>query len=216
MVNKQLKKYLFYFLILVYVSGAIGFILNPDFFSPFTPFTLLLTCIVFLIHQPVTNTNYILTFCLIVLIGFIVEVAGVKTGLVFGEYYYGDALGYSFLGVPLIISVNWGLLINAGNIISNNFSDNVIIKSVWAAVIITSVDFLMEQVVASLNFWHFKNNLAGIHNYIGWFTVSFLISLLFQKNLTFGNKKIAISIISLQVYFFGLIYLMKVFNFVLL
>ena len=216
MANNHLKKYLFYFLILVYFSGAIGFVLNPGFFSPFTPFTLLFTCFVFLIHQPITNFNYVLTFCLVVLIGFIVEVAGVKTGLVFGEYHYGEALGFSFLGVPLIISVNWGLLINAGNIISNSFSKNIIIKSICASVIITSVDFLMEQVVASLNFWYFKDNLAGFHNYIGWFIVSFLISLLFQKNLNCGNKKIAGSIILLQVFFFGLIYIIKVFNFVLI
>ena len=55
---KKYKSYLLYFLILVYISGSIGFVVNPTFFSPFTPYTLLLTCFVFLIHSPLTEKKF--------------------------------------------------------------------------------------------------------------------------------------------------------------
>ena len=38
---------------------------------------------------------------MIVLIGFVIEVIGVKTGYVFGSYSYGDSLGFKILEVPV-------------------------------------------------------------------------------------------------------------------
>lgn len=209
------KKYLLYFLILVYVSGAIGFIIKPDFFSPFTPFTLLLTGLVFLIHQPINKLNYSLSFIALALIGFVAEVIGVKTGFVFGDYFYGETLGYKLLGVPLLISINWALLINISILVASYVSTKPFLLAILSSAIITSVDLVMEQSASQMDFWHFTIGLPGIHNYIGWFIISFLASLLLQKNLVMGNKKIALIILLLQVFFFGLIYMNKLFNFVL-
>ena len=82
--KKKYKSYLLYFLILVYVSGSIGFVVNPSFFSPFTPYTLLFTCAVYLIHRPLANQKFIGAFLCIAFLGFIVEIIGVKTGVIFG------------------------------------------------------------------------------------------------------------------------------------
>ena len=75
--TKTQKTYFLYFLILVYISGSIGFVVNPPFFSPFTPYTLLLTCFVFLIHSPLADKKFILAFFSIAFLGFIIEVIGV-------------------------------------------------------------------------------------------------------------------------------------------
>ena len=124
--KEQYKSYFLYFLILVYVSGSIGFVVNPSFFSPFTPYTLLLTCFVFLIHNPAVDKKFIMAFSSIALLGFVMEVIGVKTGLIFGNYSYGNALGYKILGVPLIIPINWAMLICAGIIVVSHFFKNKI------------------------------------------------------------------------------------------
>ena len=208
-----LKKYSLYFLILVYFSGAIGFVINPSFFNPFTPVTLVFTCFVFLIHQKIFDSKYLLSFFAVAVIGFVSEVIGVKTGFIFGNYYYGNALGYKLMGVPLVISLNWALLVNLGILIAAYFSENRIIISLISAALITSVDFLIEQVASKMDFWIFSGNIAGLHNYIGWFVISFLAALLLQKELVKGNKKIALTILCLQVFFFGLIYIVKLFNF---
>lgn len=208
---KTLQKYLLYFLILVYVSGAIGFLIKPSFFSPFTPYTLILTSFVFLIHQPLAKGPYLFGFLALALIGYFFEVLGVKTGLVFGEYHYGRSLGYALLGVPLVISLNWAFLISCGIVISKSVSANAFVKALCSAVLISLIDLLIEQTAARLDFWYFKNGGAGIHNFIGWFLISFIASFLLQKYLSNGNKKIALIILSLQVFFFGLIYIVSLF-----
>lgn len=209
-----LKKYLLYFLILVYVSGAIGFLINPSFFSPFTPFTLVFTCFVFLIHQPLNKLNYSLSFISLVLIGFVVEVVGIKTGLIFDNYYYGNALGYKLLGVPLVISLNWALLINTGVLTASYLSSSRAIIAVLSAAIITGTDLLIEQTASRMDFWYFSEGIAGLYNYIGWFIISFAASWFVQKQILKGDKKIAFIILLLQLFFFGLIYINKLFNFV--
>ena len=210
------KKYLLYFLILVYISGAIGFLFNPGFFAPFTPLTLAFTCFVFLIHQPLNNLNYTLSFIGLAVVGFVAEVIGVKTGVVFGNYYYGNALGYKVLGVPLVISLNWGLLINIGVLVATYLSKKPLLIATLAAFIITGVDLLIEQVASQMDYWHFSNGIAGIQNYIGWFIISFFTSWLLQKHLVKGDKKNALVFLLLQLFFFGLIYINKLFNFVAL
>lgn len=148
-------------------------------------------------------------FTAILLIGLSVEIIGVKTGLIFGDYTYGHALGYKVFSVPLVISVNWAILLSCGIIAGCQASKNRFFSSFISALVITSLDFLMEQVVASLNFWYFKNGNAGIHNYAGWFIISLVISFGLQKYLNTGDKRIAYTILSLQVIFFGILNLYK-------
>ena len=206
---QKIKTGLYYFLILVYVSGAIGMVLKPSFFLPFTPFTLFYTVFVFLLFQPLKNYKYVLSFLLIALIGFVSEVIGVKTGVVFGNYSYGYSLGYKVLQVPLIISLNWALIVNASVLVSSKLSTNKIVLPLLTATIATSLDFLIEQVAPKLNFWHFKSGLAGWHNYLAWFIICFVTTFIVNKQLIKGDKKIATTIIVLQVFFFGVIYLFK-------
>lgn len=201
------RKYFLSFLILVYVSGAIGFVLNPDFFLPFTPFTLLYTSFVFLIYQPIHNLKYVISFIAVAIIGFVSEVIGVKTGMIFGNYTYGSTLGFKFLEVPLTISLNWALLASACILISSYISSNRMVISIITALMATAIDFLIEQVAPGLDFWKFAGGIAGWHNYLGWLLVSFIAAFLFVPILKTGNKKIALIIIALQVLFFLYIYL---------
>ena len=205
----KLKTLVVYFLILVYLSGVIGIILQPNFFLPFTPFTLILTTFVFLLFQPVNKSSYMFGFLCIVLAGFTAEIIGVKTGLIFGEYSYGKNLGAKLYEVPLVISLNWAVLISCGILVGSHVTKNKIVAAVISALVVTLIDFLMEQVVTSLDFWHFNAGIAGVHNYIGWLLISFVASLLLQKHLYAGDKKVAYTILSLQVLFFGTLNIYK-------
>lgn len=202
---KNIKTYLLYFLILVYVSGSIGFIIKPSFFAPFTPLSLLLTCGVFLIHQPI-NKNYMIGFVMVSLIGFISELIGIKTGLIFGNYHYGSGLGTKLEGVPIIISLNWALIVTAALGVSHKLFENKYVIAFCTAAIATGIDLLMEQVAPKLNFWFFDTGIAGLHNYIGWFAVSFLASALFYDYLKKTDYKVSAIILALQLLFFGIIY----------
>lgn len=199
---KSYKSYLLYFLILVYISGSIGFIVNPSFFSPFTPYTLLLTCFVFLIHSPLADKKFLIAFFSIAFLGFIIEVIGVKTGLVFGKYSYGDGLGFKLLNVPLIISINWAMLIFAGIRIVSGIFANKIVSLVVAAILVTLIDLIIEQVAPKLDFWKFEGGLPGLHNYIGWIGVAFFTSYFYYPTIIKGNLSVSLIILILQIIFF--------------
>jgi uncharacterized membrane protein len=205
----KLKKYALYLLIAMYAFGAPGFVWFPAFFAPFTPFTLLFTTFVFLVYQQNT-TAFWLSFLSVSLIGFISEVIGVKTGLLFGNYHYGNALGYKILEVPLVISLNWALLATASlQCVAHFFKPSVLIPLI-AALLATAIDIIMEQVVTRLDFWYFSSGKAGWHNYLGWLCVATLAGFFFQKNLiNKGSFKIALLMLLLQVYFFGVIYFLN-------
>lgn len=203
----KLKNFLLYFLILVYVSGSIGFILNPAFFSPFTPFTLLFTSFVFLIFQPLKNSKFLLSFLAIAFLGYLAEVIGVKTGLIFGDYTYGDSLGYKLFDVPLVISMNWALLICASIITVKKFISNKWLVLILAAIFITLIDLLIEQVAFKLDFWSFSSGLPGLHNYLGWLCVAFVSPLFFYSTIIKGSFKVSYIILILQIIFFSSLYL---------
>jgi len=204
---KNYKSYLLYFLILVYVSGSIGFVVNPTFFSPFTPYTLLLTCFVFLIHSPLADKKFLIAFFSIAFLGFIIEVIGVKTGLVFGKYSYGNGLGIKLLEVPLIISINWAMLICAGIRIVSGLFTNGKIALLVAALLVTLIDLLIEQVAPKLDFWQFEGGLPSFHNYLGWIGVAFFTSYFFYPTIIKGNRNVSLIILILQIIFFTSLYL---------
>ena len=205
--KKTYKSYFLYFLILVYISGSIGFVINPSFFSPFTPYTLLLTCFVFLIHSPLANKKFIFAFFSIALLGFIIEVVGVKTGLIFGKYSYGNGLGYKFLNVPLVMSINWAMLICAGIIVVSRIFANKTTVLVVAALLVTLIDLLIEQVAPKLDFWQFEGGLPGLYNYLSWIGVAFFTSYFFYPTIINGNRTVSLIILILQIIFFTFLFI---------
>jgi putative membrane protein len=122
------------------------------------------------------NGKFLFAFFSIAFLGFIIEVIGVKTGLIFGKYSYGDGLGFKLLNVPIIISINWAMLIFAGIRIVSSIFANKIVSLVVAALLVTLIDLLIEQVAPRLDFWQFEGGLPGLHNYLGWIGVAFLTS----------------------------------------
>ena len=200
--KESYKAYFLYFLILVYVSGSIGFVVNPIFFSPFTPCTLLFTCFVFLIHQPISDKKYISAFFSIAVLGYIIELIGIKTGLLFGNYSYGDGLGFKLFNVPLIISINWAMLICAGIVtVRKVFRNKFIVISV-TALVVTFIDLIIEQVAHKLDFWQFEGGLPGLHNYLGWIGVVFFTSYIFYPLIIKGNSMVSSIVLILQIIFF--------------
>lgn len=213
MQTESLRKYLLTFLVVVFVSGAVGFAFAPAFFLSFTPAALLLTILVFLIHQPL-DARYFFAFTFIALVGYLAELLGVHTGLMFGSYYYGKSLGPHVAGVPPIIALNWALLICAGLPVLAPVSANPWLRAFCSALLITLTDVLIEQVADKLDYWHFEGGMAGLENYAGWFVLVFVLSLLFHDTLSKGSRKIALTILGLQALHFGTIFTLQLFNFV--
>ncbi|MFD0777387.1 carotenoid biosynthesis protein [Flavobacterium myungsuense] len=134
--------------------------------------------------------------------GFMIEVIGVKTGLIFGNYSYGNGLGYKLFDVPLVISINWAMLICAGIITVSSVFANKITVLVCTALLVTGIDLLIEQVAPKLDYWQFEGGLPSLHNYLGWIGVAFFTSYFFYPTIIKGNRNVSLIILSLQIIFF--------------
>ncbi|MDA9881752.1 carotenoid biosynthesis protein [Crocinitomicaceae bacterium] len=111
--------------------------------------------------------------------GFLIELIGVKTGLLFGAYSYDHALGYKLLGVPLVIGLNWYCIVVSSASIAMLIKTNAIIRALIAALLCTLMDVLIEPVAINYGFWSWFGVQIPIYNYFCWFIFSLIFTLLY-------------------------------------
>lgn len=178
------QSHVFWILILaiLYLVGLIGMSF-PDsraILLPMTPFHLLLSLGVLLFFQNPRGRNFLSAILLIYVGSMLLEIAGVATGKIFGEYMYGDSLGIKFMNVPLMIGVNWVMLVISSATVVLKFSDNIWIRSILGASIMVGIDFCIEPLSAYLDFWYWEGNGIPLENYVAWWAGSFIFQVLFQ------------------------------------
>ena len=165
---------------LFHVSGILGIIYgNSEWFISATPLILSINFALLLI-----NCNGHKWFFHMVILGFltgmITEILGVQRGWIFGDYQYGDALGYKILGVPVLIGVNWALLTIITAAIAQQFYDNLFMRIVIGACLMIFLDLLIEPIAPVLDFWAFEGGNAPLQNYIGWTAVAIFLQSIFH------------------------------------
>jgi putative membrane protein len=178
-------------LIIFYTVGTIG-ILSPNYTNYFLSlsfFNLILSFIVILIATNKLTINFLLFILLCFVVGIVVELIGTKTGLLFGDYSYGKNLGIKISGVPIVIGINWAILIISSASITNRLNISILLKIILSAFLMTFLDVLMEPVAIESDFWNWTNNSIPFYNYLCWFFISLLLNYLyFTFNLVKSNK----------------------------
>lgn len=164
------------FLIVLYASGLIGMhvpAVSATFIS-LVPLTLWFTGFICFWYFPKPSTQaYILLFSIAVA-GWMLEVAGVRTGQIFGEYAYGRTLGYQVVNVPITIGINWVLLVMVtGAVVQEWNVGGKIGRAALGAGLMTALDVLIEPVAVHFDFWQWNNNNIPVQNFIAWWVASF-------------------------------------------
>ena len=194
--------------IILHVVGVAGTLYEPTqaFVVSLTPINLFVSTILFFlsISWPVKK-NVIVLASTIAIIGYLVEVVGVATGLPFGVYRYGTTLGISMWKVPLIMGINWLLLTAALSQITERFPFPNILKSVLGAALMTVMDVMIEPIAIKLDYWSWEETEIPIENYLSWFVISLLLHMLTRKVGVFGNRQFAICLIISQIMYFTLL-----------
>ena len=165
---------------LFHLSGIMGILYgNSEWFISATPLNLSINFILLLI-----NCNGHKWFFPLVILGFftgmITEIMGVQWGWIFGDYQYGNALGYKVLGVPLLIGVNWALLTTITGAIAQQFYQNVFMRIIVGVGLMIFLDLLIEPIAPVLDFWAFDGGEAPLQNYIGWVVVALFLQSTFH------------------------------------
>ncbi len=108
---------------------------------------------------------------------FAVEALGVATGLIFGEYAYGGGMQVQWLGVPLVIALNWTLLILGVNDLAARIFRSPWLISITAGVFIAAYDWFIEPVAIRLDYWDWAAGDIPLRNYAAWAVVALIASL---------------------------------------
>ena len=171
-------------------------------FQQLTPVNLLITLVVILLGYHELNPMAWVAFLAAYLIGFAVEVVGVNTGIPFGAYWYLDALGMKLAKTPLLIGVNWLILIAGTNAIASGTSLSSLGKALLGALFMVGLDLLIEPVAPEMNMWAWDAELVPIQNYIAWFGIAFCIHWIWNVLPFQRANKVAVGLYIIQVVFF--------------
>lgn len=194
-------------LLLFHVTGFVGlaFSESPEFFLRFMPLTLLLTVGLLLAFQP-RRTPAFWSFCVVIAVmGFFVEVIGIRTGLLFGHYQYGASLGIKWLGVPLLIGINWIIVTYSAGILATYLPLPDFGRAIVAALLMVGLDVCIEPVAVQYDFWSWQYDVIPLLNFKGWFVVSLIFQVYFNRTDFKKRNALAPFVYLVQLlFFFGL------------
>jgi len=175
---------------------------TKSYFLSLSSYNLLLSFIIVIVSSQVKSLRFYIFILFVFLTGYFVELIGVHTHYLFGNYRYGSNLGFKILDIPLIIGVNWVVLILVSHSISLKIVKHNIFTPIIASLLMVGLDFLIEPVAIKSDYWSWENNQIPLYNYVCWFLISFLIHIVYQKNkLTEQNSVYNCLYIVLVVFF---------------
>lgn len=202
-----IESYAIGFLWLVHIAAVFGISLGfKDWFAEKTPFNLLLILGLMLWFYPMYQRRTVITFGVIFISGLLAELIGVNTGLLFGDYVYGNNLGPKIGGVPLLIGINWAILVLCSAEIAKSFKFPLLFQAIIGATLMVFLDFFIEPVAPILDFWSWSTVDAPLFNFITWFILALLLNLFYISRKIEGNRNITIHIYLTQLVFFASLY----------
>ncbi|MBP1665406.1 MAG: hypothetical protein H6Q23_266 [Bacteroidetes bacterium] len=177
------------FIITLYIVGIIGTAIpfTRELFVFLTPFILLISLLILIAFHTGYDTKTLLVFLIIFLISFFIEVAGVNTSIVFGNYSYGKGLGIKIFKTPLMIGLNWVLLVYCTSAVFEKIRLAVPFKIAGASLLMVVYDIAMEQVAPFMDMWSFGPGRIPLQNYLVWL----ILALIFHTALKIAGIRIS-------------------------
>lgn len=207
---EQLKKYkqliLLAILIIFHTVGVFGLMSDSrDYFLSLSPMNLLLSDVCLWFSFSSHSSKRLVDFFLVGLVGYTVELIGIHTGLLFGNYTYGANLGWKLFDVPLIIAANWVMLSYASVAFVVRLKAPLFVKAIISASIMTALDFLIEPVAVLSDFWSWENGIIPIYNYVCWWFISFFVHLWIINRKTSEQNSVTVGLFVILILFFGIL-----------
>lgn len=184
-------------LIIIHLIGFLG--INSGyrlFFLSLSSINLLVSAFIIFFNEKLPYGLYLSLY----FIFYGVEWLGVYSGWPFGTYFYAETLGIKVFQIPLIIGVNWLLLLHASQEVISKFLENLplkalkddgnagievyklfpitVLKAFLVGVLMLLIDYLIEPHAAELDYWHWFNDVIPLSNYLAWLLISFFCSLI--------------------------------------
>jgi putative membrane protein len=183
--------------LLFHLIGWFGVVYNMEWILLGTPFNLLLMFLLTIWVEEKKDQRFWIGFASLFALGMASEMIGTNTGLLFGDYTYGTILGVDLLNVPLVIGINWFLVVYGAHSLIHQLAERwmpaqpnhkwmrIFAICLDTALLATFFDWLMEPVAMRLDYWSWQNDIIPTFNYLSWF----LLALLMAGILEWQNRK---------------------------
>jgi uncharacterized membrane protein len=180
--NNKLEIVSLFLVWLFQLTAIIGITLGYyDWFITKTPINLILTLSLLIIRFPIDSKMKFAMALFFYSFSFIVEWIGVHNGFLFGDYTYGNNLGIKIDGVPLLIGVNWLILIFCSATISEKLVTSKWLKIILGASLMVFMDLFIETSAPHFDFWVWAVGHAPLQNFIGWFIVALIMHIIYHQ-----------------------------------
>ncbi|HAH39123.1 MAG TPA: carotenoid biosynthesis protein [Algoriphagus sp.] len=193
-------------IIILHGVGLVGLSLPEyrDWFLSMTPAQLLTSLVIILLFHRGWSDSFPIFATAVFWIGFGAELIGIHTGYLFGDYVYGPTLGPKLWEVPIIIGVNWFILAYLTGVAFQKIPNDYY-AAFLGATAMTAIDYILEPVAVSLDFWYWKFDIIPVGNYLGWFFIAYLIHLIFRKAKFEKQNPIALPLLLTLILFFTIL-----------
>jgi uncharacterized membrane protein len=201
--NDNLKWVSIFIIWLFQITAMLGISIGYyDWFISKTPLNLILSALLLCIHYPINNYKGAVFIVSVCVISFFIEWIGVHYGFLFGIYEYGANLGIKLDGVPVLIGINWAILLLSTAAIADRLVNATPVKILLGASLMVFMDFFIETSAPPFDFWTWASGAAPLRNFIGWFAVSLFLHFGYHKVKMKGNFNFACHLYLAQLIFF--------------
>lgn len=199
----QQNRILFILIVAWYTGGIVGFLIPAvkPLFQQLTPVGMVVAAFILLFYHEPKNLKSALAFAGIIAITFLAELIGVNTQRLFGHYMYGPALGLQIWNTPVVIGLNWLVLVYGLSVLLKNYSSHWYYPILGAAAM-TAFDFIMEPVANATGMWTWERGVIPMKNYTDWFLLSILLFWALRWFKVEFNNRFAVLILLMQAVFF--------------
>lgn len=193
--------------VIFYSVGLLLFFLpfTRDFFVGITPYTLILVTVAVFYYHKGWNAKTIAIFGAIFALSILVENIGVASGKLFGVYTYGSGLGVKIHHVPVLIGLNWVVLVYGSNGIVSKYVSNTYLKIIGASLLMVIYDGVLEFAAPLMDMWEFATPSPPIQNYVVWFLLAIFFHGAIEIAKIKTRNKPGESLFVIQVFFFLII-----------
>lgn len=128
--------------------------------------------------------GFLLVGIVVPILGWAAEAIGTRTGWPFGEYQYGDVLGFSVLDVPVVVPLAWSMMAYPTYVAASSLTERRWLIPVIGAWSLMAWDVFLDPMMIELGGWSWEQPttdlpfLTGIPalNFAGWFAVGLVIT----------------------------------------
>lgn len=190
-----------------YAVGLLLFMLpyTRPFFISITSLSLLLTIGAALFFHKVWNVRTVIWFLFIAVSSFLLEMKGVHTGKLFGNYAYERGLAPLVSGTPIIIGLNWLFLVYGSRAVVFKFRLRPWLRVLSGSLLMVAYDTVLEWVAPVMQMWRFDGGYPPLRNFVVWFAAA-LVFHTGSELLRIRNDNVpARSLFAAQIAFFMII-----------